>query len=90
MPGARGVGVLELGRRSVHGFTGHRITTYAAALAYRGLFALFPFVLLVVLFLGFFDFADLFDQLAQQARSEQNKPLHGALRPAFNSGLQRR
>jgi membrane protein len=83
VPGARGLTFLGLVKRAIRGFTGHRMTTYAAALAYRGLFALFPFVLLVVLFLGFFDFADLFDQLAQQARSEQNKPLHGALRPAF-------
>jgi membrane protein len=60
------------------------MTTYAAALAYRGLFALFPFVLLVVLFLGLFDFAGLFDQLAQQARSEGQVPEapHGALGPA--------
>lgn len=59
------------------------MTTYAAALAYRGLFALFPFVLLVVLFLGLFDFAGLFDQLAQQARSGgQDQPLHDALSPA--------
>jgi membrane protein len=58
------------------------MTTYAAALAYRGLFALFPFVLLVVLFLGLFDFAGLFDQLAQQARSGQSQPLHDVLGPA--------
>jgi membrane protein len=79
VPGAQGLGYLGLVKRSIRGFTGHRMTTYAAALAYRGLFALFPFVLLVVLFLGFFDFAVLFDQLTRQARSGQNQPLHGAL-----------
>jgi uncharacterized BrkB/YihY/UPF0761 family membrane protein len=43
-----GIGVLELGERSVRNFFEHRMTTYAAALAYRGLFGLFPFVLILV------------------------------------------
>ena len=82
VPGARGLSFLGLVKRSIRGFTTHHMTTYAAALAYRELFALFPFVLLVVLILGFFDLAGLFDQLAQQARSGQNQPLHGVLGPA--------
>jgi membrane protein len=61
VPGARGLSFLGLVKRSIRGFTTHHMTTYAAALAYRGLFALFPFVLLVVLILGFFDLAGLFD-----------------------------
>lgn len=81
VPGARGLGMLELGKRTVHAFTGHRMTTYAAALAYRGLFALFPIILLVVLFLGVFDFTGLFDQISQSARQEQGQQLPGVLGP---------
>lgn len=44
----RGIGIIELGERSVRNFFEHRMTTYAAALAYRGLFGLFPFVLILV------------------------------------------
>ena len=54
----QGAGIIELGERSIRKFFEHRMTTYAAALAYRGLFGLFPFVLLVVVLLGLPDFVD--------------------------------
>jgi hypothetical protein len=48
--GLRSLGSTELIERSVRNFFRH--PTYAAALAYRGLFGLFSFVLLVVVLLG--------------------------------------
>ena len=39
------------------------MTTYAAALAYRGLFALFPFVLLVLTLVGALDLDAVLDRL---------------------------
>ncbi|MGB3681702.1 MAG: hypothetical protein WA990_04380 [Rubrobacteraceae bacterium] len=39
----------------VRNFFRHRMTTYAAALAYRALFGLLPLVFLVVALLGFMD-----------------------------------
>ena len=44
---ARSAGaVVEIVKRVVGNYLEHRMGTYAAALAYRGLFALFPFMLL--------------------------------------------
>jgi uncharacterized BrkB/YihY/UPF0761 family membrane protein len=43
---------LELGERSIRAFFEHPMATYAAALAYRGLFGLFPFVLILVVLVG--------------------------------------
>jgi membrane protein len=45
-------GVIDLGDRSLRKFFEHRMSTYAAALAYRGLFGLFPFVLILVVLVG--------------------------------------
>ena len=53
--GLGGLGVVGVGTRSARAFLSHRMTTYAAALAYRGLFGLFPLILLVVVLLGVLD-----------------------------------
>src|ERR671921_643041 len=37
--------IVELGKRSIRSFIGHGMPTHASALAYQGLFALFPFIL---------------------------------------------
>jgi uncharacterized BrkB/YihY/UPF0761 family membrane protein len=37
--------IVELGKRSIRSFVGHGMPTHASALAYQGLFALFPFIL---------------------------------------------
>jgi len=39
---------LELGSRALRRFLSHDMPTYAAALAYRGLLALFPFVIFLM------------------------------------------
>jgi membrane protein len=45
-------GIFVLGDRSIRKFFEHRMSTFAAALAYRGLFGLFPFVLILVVLAG--------------------------------------
>lgn len=46
VPGLRrGLAVGELGKRSIRSFFEHGMMTHASALAYQGLFALFPFVI---------------------------------------------
>lgn len=85
----RRIGVVELGERSVRGFFRHRMTTYAAALAYRALFALFPFTLLVVLLLGVLELDGIFDQLVEQSRSGSDRRVPGPLEPAVEEGGQR-
>ena len=79
VPGLGELGVVELGERSIRKFVEHRMTTYAAALAYRGLFALFPFTLLVVALLGVLDLDAVFDRLTGQADP-------GPLGPAVERG----
>ena len=60
---------MELGERSVRNFLTHRMTTYAAALAYRGLFGLFPFVLLVVVLLGLLQVDGFFQRMLEMRLS---------------------
>jgi len=66
----REIGTIELGERSIRKFFEHRMKTYAAALAYRGLFGLFPFVLILVVLAGLLGFADFFDRLVNQTGME--------------------
>ena len=46
--GGRIEGIIEVVERVTASYFEHRMATYAAALAYRGLFGLFPFILLLV------------------------------------------
>src|SRR5215203_2247173 len=48
VPRIEKAGIIELGICSIRNFFEHPMATYAAALAYRGLFGLFPFLLLLV------------------------------------------
>lgn len=86
--GLKGFAVLELGKRSVRGFFGHRMTTYAAALAYRGLFTLFPCILLMVVLLGVLDLDNLLNRLIEQSPSDPARRLPGPLKPVVEEGKQ--
>jgi membrane protein len=66
----RGLGVVELGERSVRNFLADRMATHAAALAYRGLFGLFPFLLLMFILLGVLDLDRFFQGSLEQVGSE--------------------
>jgi membrane protein len=52
--------IIEVGYRSIRKFFEHPMSTYAAALAYRGLFGLFPFVLILVVLASTLGLADFF------------------------------
>ena len=70
VPETRGLVELpKLGWRSVRCFLEHDMTTYAAALAYRALFALVPFLVSLVALFGFLEVDGLFAWLADQANS---------------------
>ena len=47
------------------------MTTFAAALAYRGLFGLFPLILILVVLVGVFGLPDFFDRLIGLGASQQ-------------------
>ena len=67
--GSRGLKLLRVSKRSIRSFLKHDMPTYAAALAYRALFALVPFFALVVALLGFLEISVFFDWLFDQMRS---------------------
>src|SRR5215212_1096891 len=74
--------IVELGERSVRNFFfEHPMATYAAALAYRGLFGLFPFVFILVVLLGALGFPDFFDQAMDQARTQSSRYVPHQLEP---------
>ena len=49
------------------------MATYAAALAYRGLFGLFPFLFILVVLLGALGFPDFIDRAMDQARAQSSR-----------------
>ena len=63
-------GIFELGEQSIRKFLGHRMSTYAAALAYRGLFGLFPFVLIIVVLAGTLGLPDFIEQAHSQSSQQ--------------------
>jgi membrane protein len=86
VPGLQGLGIIELGRRSVRSYLAHRMTTYAAALAYRALFGLFPFLLVVITLLAGLRVDGFFEWLIEQAESDPSPQAPGPLEPAIEQG----
>jgi membrane protein len=80
---ARRFWIIEVGQRSIQNFIGHSMPTYASALAYQGLFALFPFVIFVGLLVVVFQVDGFFDRLIEQARSHPPQQLPGSLEPVL-------
>jgi membrane protein len=75
-------GVIDLVVRAVRNFFfEHPMATYAAALAYRGLFGLFPFVLILVVLVGALGFPDFFDRAMDQARAQSSRYVPQQLEP---------
>ena len=75
-------GVIGLGERSLRNFFfEHPMATYAAALAYRGLFGLFPFLFILVVLLGALGFPDFFDRAMDQARTQSSRYVPQQLEP---------
>ena len=63
----RGVSFWTIVRHTVTDFVDDELSTYASALAYRGLFAMFPFLVFLIALLGFLDLQNFFDWLRMQA-----------------------
>lgn len=62
-----GLGWGNLGKRTLKAFARDRMQTYAAALAFRMVFAVFPFLLFLLAVLGFLGIPEFFAWLRQQA-----------------------
>ena len=84
---ARSLGVVvEIGKRVIGNYFEHRMATYAAALAYRGLFSLFPFMLLLVVLFGIFAPPDAFSQLVAEVKSQSVEQVPQQLEPVVEQG----
>jgi len=82
MSGQEEIGIVDIGQRSILGFFfEHPMATYAAALAYRGLFGLFPFLLILVILVGAIGFPDFFDRAVDHARAQEYRQVPGQLQP---------
>jgi membrane protein len=81
-----GIGLIELGVRSVRRFFEHPMATHAAALAYRGLFGLFPFVFILVVLAGALGLADLLEGAIDHASSESSQQVPQQLEPVIEQG----
>jgi membrane protein len=79
--GLGGLKVGELGKRSIRSFLEHRMMTHAAALAYQGLFALFPFIIFLGVLLVVLQVDDWFEGLSVQAPSQLPQQVPGPLGP---------
>jgi membrane protein len=69
IPGLHDIPPLDLGKQSLANFKKHDMSTYAAALSYGILFALFPFLIFLIALLGVLDLQEFFDWLLEQAES---------------------
>src|SRR5215213_3956943 len=79
--------IVELGERSIRNFFfEHPMATYAAALAYRGLFGLFPFVFILVVLVGALGIPDFFDRAMDQTRTQSYQQVPQRLEPMVEQG----
>jgi membrane protein len=62
-------GLWQVAKRSVQEFSADDMTTYAAALSYQVLFALFPFVIFLLALLGLLNIPGFFNSLLEQSRA---------------------
>lgn len=67
IPGLRGLGPVDLIKRTVKEYLEDDMLTHASALAFQVFFSIFPFVIFLIALLGFLHLPELFDWLRQQA-----------------------
>jgi membrane protein len=78
--------IIRLGERAIRKFFEHPTSTYAAALAYRGLFGLFPLVLILVVLVGALGLPESVQGLIEQGRSESSQQVPEQLEPVVERG----
>jgi membrane protein len=69
IPGLGGIHPRKLVQQAVHEFVDDDMPTYAAALSYHALFALFPFLIFLIALLGFLQIPQFFDWVLEQAQT---------------------
>jgi membrane protein len=79
-------GIIELGEVATKKFFEHRMRTYAVALPYRGLFGLFPFVLILVVLTGVMGLSAFAGRMDEQTTSESSRQVPQQLEPVVERG----
>jgi membrane protein len=77
---------VEIVKRVIGNYLEHRMGTYAAALAYRGLFALFPFMLLLVVLAGIFVPPDTMERVIAEMKAQSSEQVPQQLEPVVEQG----
>ena len=78
--------IVEIVKRVIGKYGEHRMGTYAAALAYRGLFALFPFMLLLVVLAGIFVPPDTMERVVAEIKAQSSEQVPQQLEPVVEQG----
>jgi membrane protein len=78
--------LVELGTRAVKSFFEDRMATYAEQLSYRGLFGLFPFIILVFALLAVLQLDAVFDRLIEAAMGAPQQQIPEPLEPIAEEG----
>src|SRR5215210_4675995 len=78
--------MVELGTRAVKSFFEDRMATYAEQLSYRGLFGLFPFIILVFALLAVLQLDAVFDRLIEAAMGTPPQQIPEPLEPVAEEG----
>jgi membrane protein len=79
-------GIVELGKRSVTRFFEHRMPIYAEQLSYRGIFGLFPFIILVFALLAILRIDVVFDRLIEAAMGVPPQQIPEPIEPVAEEG----
>ena len=80
--------IVEFVERLFGRYFEHRVATYAAALAYRGLFSLFPFLLIVVVLVGMLGPPNTVDRLIDEVKTQSTQQVPQQLQPVVEQGRQ--
>jgi membrane protein len=78
--------MVEMSKMSIRNFFEHRMTTYAEQLSYRGLFGLFPFIILVFALLAVLQVDAVFDRLIEAATAAPPQQGPESLEPVAEEG----
>src|ERR671912_1411966 len=75
-----------MGKISIRNFLEHRMPTYAEQLSYRGLFGLFPFIILVFALMAVLQLDVVFDRLIEAAIGAPPQQIPEPLEPVAEEG----
>jgi membrane protein len=76
LPGFNNLSAMNVGKRAVKDFMDDDMNTYAAALTYRILLAIFPFLIFILTLLGALGMKDFFDWMLEQAKGAFSSALY--------------